>query len=75
MFLQNVVPSLCSEICPLPAASHDAGHVISMKAEGDSDREVAGEPLPKSFPGIKAEHMVSSMPVCALLGSFHKYPE
>jgi hypothetical protein len=46
-----------------------------MKAEDDADREVGEEPLPESFPGIKAEHMVSSMPVCALLGSFHKYPE
>jgi hypothetical protein len=46
-----------------------------MRAEEDSDREVAEEPMAKSFPGMKAEHMVSSMPVCALLGSFHKYSE
>jgi hypothetical protein len=75
MVLQKVVPSLYVERCLHPASPNPADHVISMKAEEDSDTEVSEKPLPMSFPGIKAEHMVSSMPVCALLGSFHKYLE
>jgi hypothetical protein len=66
MVLQKAVPGLCSETCPHPASTHDADHVISMKAEEDSDREVAEEPLAKSFPGINYEHMVSYMPVCTV---------
>jgi hypothetical protein len=75
MVLQKVVPGICIERRPFPASPNPADHVISMKAEEDSDTEVSEKPLPISFPGIKAEHMVSSMHVCALLGSFHKYPE
>jgi hypothetical protein len=40
-------------------SSHDEIQTISIKDEEISDIEVEEDPLPISFPGIKAEHVVS----------------
>jgi hypothetical protein len=71
MVLQNcmdflkVEPGSVSETCP--TSSHDGDQIIDVKVEED--------PIPINFPGIKAEHEVSCMSVCPLLGTFHRYPE
>jgi hypothetical protein len=52
-------PGLYTETCP--PSSHDAFHAINLKVEELSDVEEVEDPLPISFPGIKAEHAVSSL--------------
>jgi hypothetical protein len=71
MLLQNcmdilkVEPSSVSEVCP--SSSHDGDQIIDVKVEEG--------PVAIPFEGIKAEHEVSCMYVCPLLGTFHRYPE
>jgi hypothetical protein len=60
----KIEPGSSSETC---RTSRDENHIIDIKVEED--------PAPIEFPGIKAEHEVSCMSVCPLLGSFQKYPE
>jgi hypothetical protein len=60
----KIEPGSSSETCP---ASRDENHMTYIKVEED--------PVPITFPGIKAEHEVSCISMCPLLGSFHKYPE
>jgi hypothetical protein len=59
----KVEPGSISETCP--AFSYDGDHIIDIKVEED--------PMPINFPGIKAEHEVSFMSVCPLLGTFYIY--
>jgi hypothetical protein len=55
---QEDVPGSCTETCP--ASSCDANQAINIKDEEVSDVEEVEDPLPISFPGIKAEQAVSS---------------
>jgi hypothetical protein len=59
----------CTKICP--ASSHDVYQAISIKAEVLSDVEEE-DPVPITFPGIKAEPEVSCFSM-STLGGFHKY--
>jgi hypothetical protein len=73
--LQNLadsehVRSLCTEICS--SVPHDVYKTISIKAELLSDVEEADDPVPITFPEIKAEPEVSYVSV-SMLGGFHKY--
>jgi hypothetical protein len=61
----KVEPGSISETWP--SFSHDGDHIIYINVEED--------PMPINFPGIKAEHKVSCMSVCPLLGTFHRYLE
>jgi hypothetical protein len=61
----KIEPGSSSEACP--KSSHDGIQISDVKVEED--------PVPITFPGMKAEHEVSCMSVCPLLGTFHKYPE
>lgn len=61
----KVEPGSVSETCP--AFSRDGDHIIDIKVEED--------PMPINFPGIKAEHEVSVMSVCPVLGTLHRYLE
>jgi hypothetical protein len=54
---QEDVPGSYAETCP--ACSNDAFRTISIKFEEVSDVEEEEDPVPISFPGIKAEHEVS----------------
>jgi hypothetical protein len=56
---QEDVPDSCTETCP--ASSHDANKAINIKVEVVSDVEEEENPVPISFPGIKAEQAVSSL--------------
>jgi hypothetical protein len=56
---QEDVPGTCTETCP--ASSHDAFHAVNIKVEVVSDVEEEENPVPISFPGIKAEQAVSSL--------------
>jgi hypothetical protein len=69
--LQNPnVRGLCTEMCP--ASSHDAYQDIGIKAEVLSDVEEEEDPVPITFPEVKAEPEVSCVSV-SVLGRFHKY--
>jgi hypothetical protein len=61
MDLQKDMQGSCSETCP---TSHDADQIISIKVEDVSGTEQVENPVPFGYPGIKAEHDVSCMPVC-----------
>jgi hypothetical protein len=56
---QEDVPGLCTET--YHASSYDAFQTINIKVEEFSDVEEEENPVPISFPGIKAEHVVSSL--------------
>jgi hypothetical protein len=66
MFLQNctnlkkVVPGLCGETYP---GSDDANQAMNIKVEEVSDLEEKEDPVPITFPKLKAEPEVSCMPV------------
>jgi hypothetical protein len=62
MDLQKDGPGVCSKMCP--ASSHEENGGIRIKTEVDSDVEVEEDPMPISFPGIKAESEVSFVSVC-----------
>jgi hypothetical protein len=66
---QKGVPGLCSETCTSPSPDGNGG--INVKSEEVSDVKVEEDPVPISFPRIKAEREVSCMSVCPLLGTFH----
>jgi hypothetical protein len=55
---QENVPGSCTETC---STSPDAFQTINIKVEEVSDVEEMEDPLPISFPGIQAEHAVSSI--------------
>jgi hypothetical protein len=55
---QEDVPGSCIETWP--ASSHDAFQAINLKVEEVSDVEEEENPVPISFPRVKAEHAVSS---------------
>jgi hypothetical protein len=57
-----------------PAYSHEGNEGIRVKTEVVSDEELVEDPMPISFPGIKAERKVSFMSVCPLSGTFHTCP-
>jgi hypothetical protein len=56
---QEDVPGSCIETWP--ASSHDAFQAINLKVEELSDVEEVEDPLPMSFPAVKAEHAVSCL--------------
>jgi hypothetical protein len=62
MDILNVEPGSVSETCP--TSSHDGDQIIDVKVEED--------PVPIPFKEIKAEHEVSCIHVCPLLGTFHR---
>jgi hypothetical protein len=64
------VQGLCGEI--YTASSHDVSHAVIIKTEEFSDAEEVEEPVPVTFPGIKAEPEVSCVSV-SMLSWFHKY--
>jgi hypothetical protein len=55
---QEDVPGSCTDTCP--TSSHDANQAINIKVEEILDKEEEEDPLP-IFPGVKAEHAVSSL--------------
>jgi hypothetical protein len=63
----KVEPGLSDESCP--ASSHDGTQVIDIKVEVSNPQEVE-DPLLITLPGIKAEHEVSYVSACPLLGTF-----
>jgi hypothetical protein len=67
--LPQIGPSVCSDRCQ--RTSHNGTEDVTVKVEQASDREVEEGPEPISFPEIKAERMVSCMPVCSLLHMSH----
>jgi hypothetical protein len=77
MVLQNcmdflkIEPSSISETCPV--SSHDGNLFTDIKVEKASDTQEVEDPLLITLPGIKAEHEVSCMSVCLLLGTSHRY--
>jgi hypothetical protein len=68
MNLLKVEPGSDSETC------HDGNQVIDVKVEEVMDIQEEEDPVLITFPAIKAEHEVSFMPWCTLLGSFLIYP-
>jgi hypothetical protein len=70
MKLEEVTPGPCGETYQM---SHDANQAINIKAEAASDIEEEEEPVPITFPEIKAEPEVSCMCLseCSLLGRYH----
>jgi hypothetical protein len=63
-FLQNYTDSENVVVDPYSAtypASHDADQAMNIKVKEDSDIEVEDDPVPVSFPEIKAEPEVSCM--------------
>jgi hypothetical protein len=79
MVLQNcmdflkIEPGSISETCP--TSSYDGNQIIDIKVEEASDTQEVEDPLLITLPEIKAEHEVSCVSVCLLLGTFHRYPE
>jgi hypothetical protein len=69
----NTEPGLISETCP--TSSHDGYQIADIEVEEASDTQKIEDPLLITSPEIKAEHEVSCMFVCLLLGTFHSYPE
>jgi hypothetical protein len=70
---QKDVPGSHSEACP--SSPHSGDQAVDIKVEEFSDVEVRDDPAPKTFMGIKAEHEVSCVSVCPLLGICHSYSE
>jgi hypothetical protein len=69
----KVEPGSDSETCP--ASSQDGNQITGIKVEEASDTQEVEDPLLITLPEIKAEHEVSGMSACPLLGTFHRYPE
>jgi hypothetical protein len=69
----KVDPGSISETCP--AFSYDENQITDIKVEEASDTQEVQDPLLITLPEIRAEHGVSCMSVCPLLGSFERYPE
>jgi hypothetical protein len=66
--LLELVPGSYSETC------YNGNQVINIKVEEVTDIQEEENPVPETFPAIKAEHEVSCKSVCLLLGTFHTYP-
>jgi hypothetical protein len=69
---QKEVPCLHSEACP--SSSHDGVQAVNIKVEEVSDVEDVEDPIPMTFVEIKAEHEVSCMSLCPLLGVCQSHP-
>jgi hypothetical protein len=65
--LQEDVPGLCGDTCLSPSPDGNGG--IKIKTEAVLAVEQERNPVPISFPGIKAEHEVCCS-LFALLGTF-----
>jgi hypothetical protein len=78
MVLQNCLdsqkdePGSHSEACP--SWSHDGAQAVNIKVEEFSDVEDRKDPVPMSVVGIKAEHEVSCVSLCPLLGISRSQP-
>jgi hypothetical protein len=68
MVLQKDVPGLCSDTCLSPSPDGNGGNEIKTEAVLAVAQQ--RDPVPISFPGIKAEHEVCCMFVFPLLGIF-----
>jgi hypothetical protein len=64
--LQKDEPGLHSEASP--SSSEDGDQAVNIKVEDSSDIEDRENPMPMTVVGIKAEHEVSCMSLCPLLG-------
>jgi hypothetical protein len=69
MNLLKVEPGSDSDTC------HDGNQVTNIKVGEVTDVQEDEDPLLRTFPVIEAEHEVSIMNVCTLLGSFLRYLE
>jgi hypothetical protein len=65
---QKDEPGLHNEACP--SSSHDGEQGVNIKVEEFSDVDDGEDRLPLTVVGIKAEHEVSCMSLCPLLGQF-----
>jgi hypothetical protein len=76
--LQNCVdsqkdePSSHSGACL--SSFHDGDQAVNIKDEEISDIEGGEDPEPMTVVGIKAEHEVSCMSLCPLLGTSQSHP-
>jgi hypothetical protein len=70
---QKDAPGLHSEACA--SSSLDGVQAVYIKVEEFSDVEDREDPLPMTVVGIKAEHEVSFMTLCPLLGICYSHPE
>jgi hypothetical protein len=70
--LENVVQGSFNETY---ATYDDANQAKNIKAKEASDAEEEEDPVPMTFPKIKAEAEVSFMSVCPLLRKHHRYIE
>jgi hypothetical protein len=72
VLLQKYLSGLCSDTCPSPSPDGNGG--INIKTEEVSDVKEEEDPVPISFPVIKAEREVSCMSVSPPLATFHICP-
>jgi hypothetical protein len=70
----KVAPGSNSEACPTSSCVGSLSMSIKVELVTDIQKEEEKDPLLLTFPVIKAEHEVSYMCVCLLLGTFKKYP-
>jgi hypothetical protein len=70
---QKDVVASQSEACG--SSSHSGAHAVNIKVEDFSDIEDREVPVPMTVVGIKAEHEVSCMSLCPLLGISESHPE
>jgi hypothetical protein len=79
MVLQNCLNSQKdvpgSHSVALASSSLDGVHAVNIKVEEFSDIEDEEDPVPMTAVGIKAEHEVSCMSLCLLLGIYCLHPE
>jgi hypothetical protein len=69
---QKDEPGSHSEAC---ASSLGDVHAVNIKVEEFSDIEDMEDPVPMTAVVIKAEHEVSCMSLCPLLGIYRLHPE
>jgi hypothetical protein len=71
--IKKYLPGSHSEGCA--SSSHSGAQAGNIKVEEFSDIEDRKDPVPMTVVGIKAEHEVSCMSLCPLLGISQSYPE
>jgi hypothetical protein len=70
---QKDEPGSHSEACA--SSSEDGDHSFNIKVEEFSDVEDRKDHVPITFVGVKAEHEVSCMFMCPLLGISQSHPD
>lgn len=72
--MPEVVPASCSEGYPTTSDDGIGIEVIRIKVEEGADINKKVDPVAITFTVVKSEHEVSSVTVCPLRDSFHRYP-